>query len=388
MPDERELAAVRLVLVRPVDPRCVRRHRALVPGDRSAELGRDLDERVGDAEVRRQLAHLGSVPTEDESAGPSHRLLDRPRPRRRVAVLVASDPAPEAERRDRRRQPLAEVGDELGRDVEQARLEEPEPVADLVDDARTVRAHLVGLPQGGHLLGDRGKSRLPTRTVECRVVEPVEQPVEPQLRGEHGTPRRLGRVGRQHELEREPAPGGGQLPRAHVRPLQPRERLRERLPRDALLVLVLAPPPQPVVLLGEVRELEVHREGAQHLALPLQRQRRHGVGQPRARGCRAARPRAPRQLADALLVMEETLAALLDEHPAERLAEQADVATERRLRWKRHVCSLRDSPRQRAAEAPTGSGAGRIGFVPISIASPSAAERRMLRATSTTCRPS
>jgi hypothetical protein len=36
-------------------------------------------------------------------------------------------------------------------------------------------------------------------------------------------------------------------------------------------VLVLAPPPQAVVLLGEVGELEVHGERSQHLALAFER---------------------------------------------------------------------------------------------------------------------
>jgi hypothetical protein len=72
---------------------------------------------------------------------------------------------------------------------------------DLVDDAWPMRAHLVGLPEGCHLLGDGGDRRLTRRALDCRVVEPVEQAVEPQLRGEHGATGRLRRVGRQHELE-------------------------------------------------------------------------------------------------------------------------------------------------------------------------------------------
>jgi hypothetical protein len=120
------------------DPRRVRRHRPLVPRDRPAQLRRHLDEGVRDAEGSGELADLGAVAGQRELARSRGRLLDCPRPGGRVAVLVAADPAAEAKRRRRRRQLPPEVGDELGRDVQQARLEEPEAVADLVDDARPV----------------------------------------------------------------------------------------------------------------------------------------------------------------------------------------------------------------------------------------------------------
>ena len=45
--------------------------------------------------------------------------------------------------------------EQRGRRVEQALLEEPEAVPDLVDDARPPRPHLVGLPERRDLLGER-----------------------------------------------------------------------------------------------------------------------------------------------------------------------------------------------------------------------------------------
>ena len=61
------------------------------------------------------------------------------------------------------------------RGVPQALLEEPQPLADLVDDPRSRRAHLVGLPEDRDLLGQRllDPGTLPGR--ESRVVEVGEK---------------------------------------------------------------------------------------------------------------------------------------------------------------------------------------------------------------------
>ena len=82
----------------------------------------------------------------------------------------------------------------------------------------------------------------------------------------------------------------------------------------------------PVVLLGDVRELEVQRERPQHVRLlgsgaSARTASRTSAGSPTSRDARAPRARAPRR--------RGALALLLDEHPAEDVAEQADVAAER-----------------------------------------------------------
>ena len=82
----------------------------------------------------------------------------------------------------------------------------------------------------------------------------------------------------------------------------------------------------PVLLLGDVRELEVERERAQHARLPLERQRRDRGREVVVRGPAA---RGAGERPDALDVVEERLVLLLDEHPAEQVAEHADVAPER-----------------------------------------------------------
>ncbi len=86
----------------------------------------------------------------------------------------------------------------LGR-VDEALLEEPVAVADLVDDARPARSHLVGLPERG----DLGRELVLDRVAPVRrVVELAEERSDPKVRREHGAARGLGRVRGQDELQR------------------------------------------------------------------------------------------------------------------------------------------------------------------------------------------
>src|SRR5206468_12811584 len=83
------------------------------------------------------------------------RLHDGVRARVRVPVEVAADPGPEAERRPTRVGPRcssAQLREQTRRRAPEALLDEPVPIADLVDDARALRAHLVRLPEDRDLL--------------------------------------------------------------------------------------------------------------------------------------------------------------------------------------------------------------------------------------------
>ena len=80
------------------------------------------------------------------------------------------------------------------------------------------------------------------------------------------------------------------------------------------------------MLLGDVDELEEERERAQHRGLAFEAERgdRLAESASRAAGAGIARKRA-----DPLLVVEQLLALLLDEHAPEQVAEQAHVGAER-----------------------------------------------------------
>ena len=144
--------------------------------------------------------------------------------------------------------------EKIGRRRHQAVLEEPEAVPDLVRDPQPVVPDLVGLPEQCHLLGDL-LLRVPLLgRGEARVVQEAQLLRDANVREQHGSARRLGRMRGQDEANR------GAVRAPEVDPVELRERIVERLARHAFAACVLASPPQPVVLLREVRELEVEAE--------------------------------------------------------------------------------------------------------------------------------
>jgi hypothetical protein len=92
-----------------------------------------------------------------------------------------------------------------------------------------------------------------------------QQLVDPDVRLEQRSSRRLGRVRREHELERGVLEAAAQLVLRYLS--QQSEGFVERLTRRSGLARVLTPSPKPMVLLGRVGKLEVESERAQHLRL-------------------------------------------------------------------------------------------------------------------------
>ena len=129
-----------------------------------------------------------------------------------------------------------------------------------------------------------------------------------------------------------------------------RERVGERLPRHAPLGLVLAAAPDPVVLLGDVDELEEERERPQHGRLPLEAEPGDGGAE---RLARAAGAGVAREGADPLLVVEQVLALLLDEHAPEQVSEQADVGAESGVG--RHASQPRETRKPASGEPAVAS---------------------------------
>ena len=262
--DEAQLAPVGLVEVLVADLGCEGRELALVALDRAQQRVAHGHHARRDADRARELAHLDAVARERQAPGAVEPLGHRVRPGLGIAVLVAADPRAEAERRGGVRHLRAIGGEHAGRDVEQRRLEEPQRVTDLVDDARPARAHLVGLPERGDLGRDvvlepparrRGESagsswasrmRL-SCSCACSTVRRAASVGWAVMTSSSET-----RVRTVHELGRRDAAAG-----------EAAERLRERLARDQLLVLVAAAAAHAVPGLGDVGELEVEPEGAQ-----------------------------------------------------------------------------------------------------------------------------
>src|SRR5581483_4540555 len=126
-----------------------------------------------------QLAHVALEQAARECPRPLERVLDGLRAGVRVAVEVAADPRAERERRHARADELPQLGDQERRDLPEALLEEPEAPADLVGDERTLRAHLVALPEHRDLLRERGPQARRPRSRELRVVELAQDAGDP-----------------------------------------------------------------------------------------------------------------------------------------------------------------------------------------------------------------
>ena len=222
---------------------------------------------------RSERGQLGAVQLTGEPARTLQRILDRLRPDVRIAVEVAADPAAEPERLSRSLQPLGEGALEVGNGVPEALFEEPEPLPDLVDDPGALGAHLVGLPEQRDLLGEARFDSTPLGSRNPVVVEPGQERRDAAMRFEDGAACRLGRMRREHELDSQPAARSRERGRVDTAALELRERVRERFALNATLGLVLAPAADPMVLLGDVGELEEERERALHGGLTLQPER-------------------------------------------------------------------------------------------------------------------
>ena len=127
------------------------------------------------------------------------------------------------------------AAEELGGCVPQALLEEPEALADLVDDPRPRRPDLVGLPEDRHLLRERPLARSTLRRGQTDVVELVEQPCDAPVLLEDRARERLGRMRGEHELDPDARRRRRQLLETDTLGLELAERLVERLAKRAAL---------------------------------------------------------------------------------------------------------------------------------------------------------
>ena len=311
-PDVGELLAVALRRHHPDPVVAVAAAFLDVARDRLCELVRDVDERAARREGDRKGADVVAVPGEHGLAGALERREDGVPADRRVPVEVAADPGSERERRRAARLIAAVLVQEALARVVQALLDEPEAVPDLIADTRPVVPYLVGLPEDRDLLRELLLELEALGRRQVGVVHAREQPCNPDVSPEQRPPRRLGRVGREDELQRGLAETVLELPRRDG--LELVERLGERLAWGPVLSGNLAAAADPVVLLCRVRELEVEAEGPEH---PLLHLRRELVDRFADVGGGALLSRAARACPHALLGGEEVLALLLDQHAPE-----------------------------------------------------------------------
>ena len=138
-------------------------------------------------------------------------------------------------------------------------------VLHLVADPRALLADLLRLPEDGDLLaeGGGGLLRLDGRSATRNVaVEPLEKGGDPAMLVEDGAPLRFRRMRREDQLDAR-APEE-RLGLGAWDPQEIARELRQRSEPRLAGARVVAVAPDAVVLLGEVHDLEVVREGPGH----------------------------------------------------------------------------------------------------------------------------
>jgi hypothetical protein len=149
------------------------------------------------------------------------------------------------------------------RDRVQRLVEERHRRAHLVERRGRVATQAGGVPQPGDLLAEPATDVDIVCGREPRIIQPVEEPVAAPERDEQRPPAGLGRMRREHERDRE---AFHQVGRARRRPVVAAELVdggRDGARHDAARRRARAPiePPHALLLLGEIRQLEVQAEG-------------------------------------------------------------------------------------------------------------------------------
>ena len=177
--------------------------------------------------------------------------------------------------------------------------------------------NLVRLPEQRHFFGDALVRIGLFGRGDARVVEQPQLAGDADVGQQHRPPSRLSGVRRQDESDRRALRAGVE------RRVEPAERVLQRLAGNDAVVCVLTPTAQAVVLLGEIRELEVQAERTQDKPLLMLLERLDD-------GDRSGVPRVARSEPRAFDELEQPRAFLLDQHLAEHVTQHPHVATERR----------------------------------------------------------
>ena len=265
-----------------------------------------------------------------------HRLRGDASRYRRVAVAVAADPAPESEerRRDRRAAARPIAGDrvverahQLRNDSKQRLVEDGHERTHLVQGLHVRCADLRRQPQPIDLLDEPSLGVDALGVGDAGIVEALELVAHAPDRGDHGTAPRLGGVRREYRLDLErrdellealAAQLG--LQRADAR----LQRLRQRF-RSAV---ALADDPRPMVLLGEIRQVEVAGKRARHLLGAVEAPGGHEFFGVALKAVVLAG--ADDQTSQLLHIPQQVGAAVVGDHPSQKFAQQADVASQGR----------------------------------------------------------
>ena len=191
-----------------------------------------------------------------------HRVGGHLRRDRGIAVPVAADPAAKTqEGRSRRAERRVERAKDLGHHAEERLVEDGHEGADLVQGLDLGRPHLGGAPQRVDLLAQPAIGFDLLTIGDPWIVEAFELLSDAADRGHDRTAPRLRRVSGEDRMELQAGHELGQALAAKPVP-QLRDARGERLRERRRATVALPDHPGPMVLLGEVGEVEVARERA------------------------------------------------------------------------------------------------------------------------------
>ena len=271
-------------------------------------------------------AGRGRLEREEDVLGlDGHRLRGDRGGDRGIAVAIAPDPAAEAQE-GALRAIVAECPHELRHDAEERFVEDRGERAHLVERLHMRRPQLRGAPQDVHFLDQAAPSVSALGVGDAWIIQTLQLLTDPTDGGHHSPPAGFGRVRREDgmDLERRDelvdpltAEPGAQL----------RHGGRDRF-RDGLAAVTLADHPRAVVLLGEVGEVEITREGASHHLRTFERPRGHEPFRVALEASILAG--ADHKGAQPLDVAQQCPPAGIGDDLAQELAEHAYVAPQRR----------------------------------------------------------
>jgi hypothetical protein len=294
----------------------------------------------------------GSLPLAGAASSAASTVSERPilvvafssaRGHERVAVPVPADPAAEPQERGclRRHRPgqLTHEG-AVQRPVhargqpEERLVEDSDSGTYLVQRLHRLAAQRRGAPQQVDFLTEPAQRLSPVGGAQLSVIKRIELPADPAQRLGNRAPPSLSGVRGEHRMHLEPGHQLGARAFSHRR-TEGGHRGGKGFPHRLGAGISLAQCPDPLVLLGQVGQVKVDREGTRHGRRPGQRPARDerrdliaGLVALVAGGVAAAGRDHP--VAQFLDIVEQARPVALPDGFAENLAKQPDVAPHRR----------------------------------------------------------
>ena len=223
-PDEGQLPAVWLLCVSASDLRQVGGQLGLVSGERLDELRRDPDHARRDRERPSELPHVLPVATDHEQASAPERLLDGVGAGCRIPVRVPADPRAERERGREHAGSRVRYSART-RSAASNRLRSKNQIPCRISSLTLGRAGRISSDCQISVISPASSSRT-SSPASSRCSRPLSRTCE----DEDPASRRLGRMRREHELQRDARSSLGQLGRRYPRVVEALEGCRERLP--------------------------------------------------------------------------------------------------------------------------------------------------------------